>query len=67
MDRIKDLKFLNKKSGKDTECYKCGASGVPVYEDPNIEDLFFCEKCWEERIKTEKVEEWGFEEEIPYE
>jgi len=61
------LENLNRLEGNNTECYKCGVQGVPVYEDPNIEDLFFCEKCWQERIKTEEIEEWGFEEEIPYE
>lgn len=67
MDRIKNLKFLKKKEGKETECYKCGKTGIAVYEDPNIEGLYFCEECWSERIKTEEIEEWGFEEEIPYE
>ncbi|WP_297453951.1 hypothetical protein [Persephonella sp.] len=67
MDRIKSLKNLKKLEGKNTECYKCGAKGIPVYEDPNIEDMYFCEKCWEERLKTEEIEDWGFEEEIPYE
>ncbi|WP_456401168.1 hypothetical protein [Persephonella sp.] len=59
------LSDLKKTSEKDY-CYKCGSYEF-LYEDPNIEGLCFCEKCWEERIKTEEIEEWGFDEEIPYE
>ncbi len=66
MEKTK-LENLKKIEGKNTDCFKCGKQGVPVYEDPNIDNLFFCEKCWQERIKTEEIEEWGFEEEIPYE
>ncbi|NPA13503.1 MAG: hypothetical protein GXO45_05915 [Aquificae bacterium] len=49
------------------ECFKCGKKDTKVMEDPNIEGLFFCVDCWEERIKTEQIEKWGFDEEIPYE
>ncbi|ACO04378.1 MAG TPA: hypothetical protein DEP48_01605 [Persephonella sp.] len=59
---LEDLKKTEKKE----ECFKCGVVAI-LYEDPNIEGLYFCEKCWQERIKTEEIEEWGFDEEIPYE
>ncbi len=61
---VKDLKKIE---DRNEECYKCGVKNVPLYEDENIEGLYFCEDCWSERFKTEKIEEWGFEEEIPYE
>ncbi|WP_457640997.1 hypothetical protein [Persephonella sp.] len=59
---LKDLKRTEEKE----VCYKCGLVDF-LYEDPNIEGLFFCKNCWQERIKTEEVEKWGFDEEIPYE
>ena len=54
-----------KKTEKKEECYKCGKLAI-LYEDPNIEGLFFCKDCWQERIKTEELEKMGYEEEIPY-
>ncbi len=60
-----EYKNLKKIENKNEECFKCGKKGV-LYEDPNIEGLFFCKECWEERVKTEKLEEYGYEEEIPY-
>ncbi len=63
---FKNLKNLKKIEGEKAECYKCGKQGEPVYEDPNIEDLYFCAECWEERFKTEKLSEMGMEEELPF-
>ena len=54
-----------KKTEKKEECYKCGKLAI-LYEDPNIEGLFFCGECWKERLKTEELEKMGYEEEIPY-
>jgi hypothetical protein len=50
---------------KNAECFKCG-SKEELYEDPNIEGLVFCKKCWEERLITEKLTQMGMEEEIPF-
>jgi len=60
-----DYQKLKKIEKEDEECFKCG-SKKELYEDPNIEGLIFCKECWEERIKTEKLEDWGMTEEIPY-
>ncbi len=65
--KYKGIKKLKKIEDENQECYKCGIKGVPLYEDENIEGLYFCEECWSERFKTEEIENWGFEEEIPYE
>ena len=42
---------------------KCGAK-ENLRPDPHIEDLYFCEDCWEERAKLERVREMGFDEEV---
>ena len=60
--KLEDLK----KTKDREECYKCGKIAI-LYEDPNIEGLFFCEECWKERFKTEELEKMGYDEEIPYE
>jgi hypothetical protein len=31
----------------------------------NIEGLFFCANCWEERERTEINEKWGYDESLP--
>ena len=62
----KNVKNFKKVENPDLERFKCGAKGT-LYEDPNIEELYFCEECWNERFKTEKLEEYGYENEIPYE
>jgi len=54
-----------KRTDEKDYCYKCGAYDF-LFEDPNIEGLFFCEKCWKERFKTEELEKMGYDEEIPY-
>lgn len=60
--KIKELKEIK---DPNLECFKCGAKGT-LYEDPNIEELYFCEKCWEERFKTQELEKYGYENELPY-
>ena len=68
MEKEKELKnFLSKlkRTEKKDYCYKCNTYDY-LYEDPNIEGLFFCSKCWEERSQTELLEKYGYEEEIPY-
>jgi hypothetical protein len=61
-----DYKNLKKVEDPNAECFKCGAK-EEIYEDPNIEGMYFCKNCWEERIKTEILTELGMEEEIPFE
>jgi hypothetical protein len=65
MEFESDYKNLKKVEDKNTECFKCG-SKEELYEDPNIEGLVFCKKCWEERLITEKLTQMGMEEEIPF-
>lgn len=54
-----EKKFIEEK-----ECFKCG-SKKNLKEDPNIEGLFFCANCWEERERTEINEKWGYDESLP--
>jgi len=54
-----------KKSEEKDYCFRCGAYEF-LFEDPNIEGLFFCKNCWLERVKTEDLEKMGYDEEIPY-
>ena len=61
----KHIKHLTKIEKPDIECFKCGKKGV-LYEDPNIEELYFCEECWEERFKTELLDRYGYDNELPY-
>ena len=61
----RNIKHLTKIEKPDIECFKCGKKGV-LYEDPNIEELYFCEECWEERFKTELLDRYGYDEEMPY-
>lgn len=39
-------------------CEKCGARDN-LRPDPNIEGLWFCASCWEEREKTTRAQEAG--------
>ena len=48
-----ELKNFNK-TDKEEECYKCGKVAI-LYEDPDIEGLFFCKECWIERFKIEEL------------
>ncbi len=66
MSKNKNSNINNLKRTEEKDyCYKCG-DYTYLYEDPNIEGLFFCNKCWQERFKTEELEKMGYDEEIPY-
>ena len=65
MDYDKILEKFNKIEDKNEACFKCGKIDV-LYEDPNIEGLYFCKECWKERLITEILEKHGYEDEIPY-
>jgi len=43
---------------EERSCEKCGAT-ENLRPDPNIEGLWFCASCWEEREKTTRAQEAG--------
>lgn len=49
---------------EERECLKCGCKNNLI-EDPNIEGIYFCKYCWEEREKTEVNDKWGYDESLP--
>lgn len=46
---------------EERSCEKCGARSrdAGLRPDPNIEGLWFCASCWEEREKTTRAQEAG--------
>ena len=55
--------YLTAVAASEPYCMKCGTR-ENLRPDPNIEDMFFCEDCWEERAKFERVREMGFDDEV---
>lgn len=48
----------------DAECGKCFRSDVPLLPDPEIDEVWFCAECWEERIRTTATHEMGYDNDI---
>jgi hypothetical protein len=48
----------------DAECAKCGRSDVPLKPDPEIDEVWFCAPCWEERVKVTAMHEYGYDNDI---
>jgi len=46
------------------ECSKCGRSDVPLKPDPEIDEVWFCATCWEERERTIMIHEFGYDNDI---
>lgn len=44
--------------GEERSCEKCGAR-ENLRPDPNIEGVWFCAACWEERERTTRAMEAG--------
>lgn len=47
----------------DAECAKCGvkATDRPLRPDPEIEEVYFCGPCWEERVRVTATHEFGYD------
>jgi hypothetical protein len=47
----------------DAECAKCGAKATerPLQPDPEIEEVWFCAPCWEERVRVTATHEYGYD------
>ena len=47
----------------DAECAKCGAKATdrPLFPDPEIEEVWFCAPCWEERVRVTATHEYGYD------
>jgi len=45
-------------------CSKCFRDDVPLNPDPEIDEVWFCEPCWEERIRTTSMHEFGYDNDI---
>lgn len=46
------------------ECAKCWATDVPLRPDPEIDEVWFCQPCWEERIRVTAMHEFGYDNDI---
>jgi len=45
-------------------CSKCFRDDVPLNPDPEIDEVWFCKPCWEERIRTTMTHEFGYDNDI---
>ena len=49
---------------EERECSRCLRSDVPLQPDPEIECVYFCKPCWQERIKVTAMHEYGYDNDI---
>lgn len=45
-------------------CAKCGRDDLPLAPDPEIDAVWFCAPCWEERTRTTAIHEFGYDNDI---
>ncbi len=45
-------------------CAKCGRSDIDLKPDPDIDEIWFCAPCWEERERTTWMHEYGYDNDI---
>ncbi len=49
---------------EELECSRCFRSDVPLQPDPEIDEVYFCKPCWEERIKVTAMHKYGYDNDI---
>ncbi|MDH5526078.1 MAG: hypothetical protein OEY97_02065 [Nitrospirota bacterium] len=46
------------------ECAKCFRDDLPLRPDPEIDEIWFCEPCWQERERVTQTHLFGYDNDI---